>query len=453
MDTKARCSKLLRVLAEERASHGHGAAATIDRKLHRSEGYLGRVLRGEIGLQVEMLFQTLDILDVDAEDFFARAIGTQVEAERLLARMTRQSPAVEDPLLIRAEANLHPQSWKTQGSSAEEFGQLREHLESIDDLRFSDPEEASFAIREALEACLDRIEAEASAEHAELLCQALGVMGSIARVRGDFYVSARTLHLALVLARKQDLVKHRARLLQRTSYLIGDQGEYDLAILLTQQASDLYTLLDDRLGLGKSLVDRGIMLFHAGRTEEAQKIYEASLQYLSEDMWQFRAAVFQGLGQIYTCQGRLAEARESCEQAMRALRTKEGPNWWRLIWLQGEISLKENSLPEAKKCFSAVRRSFSQQSNPLDYAVASLRLAKVLLMEGRTLEVQQLAGELICLLRPLRKNKLASAAIHELARAALTGKLNEVFLDKIYRRIRTESSHLQIPDSRPLTPG
>ncbi len=89
MEPKKLNGRLIRLLARERALHGHGFAADIDRRLGKSEGNLGRVLRGEIGLQTEMMFRVLDALEIDAAAFFATLTGTQRDPLRCLDRLAR----------------------------------------------------------------------------------------------------------------------------------------------------------------------------------------------------------------------------------------------------------------------------------------------------------------------------------------------------------------------------
>lgn len=462
MDASKYTERVLEVLAEERASHGHGAAAEIDQKLGRAEGYLGRVLRGEVRLPVEMLFRILTVLGSDPAEFFSRVCGPrQVNAPWLLARLECQGRQRKiDPLLQKVEHDLLHLEYKEEDSAEQACGEspietLLKNLEELDCLRFTRPSETKQGSNQALAEAIQLAEENPSLRCLEVLCLALGVVASIHRIDARFQTAAQALRLAFSLveagqlkvvsrAGAERLMATRAQLLQRASYLIRDQGDYTSALELARQTSDLYLQLDDRAGIGKSLVDRALVLSFQGEFFEALRAYRKSLDYLNGEHWRNRFSAFQGMGQLYTQLGRINEAQENCAKARKTHLSREGQNWWRLIWLQGEIALKEKDLGKAEECFQSVRGSFIHQSNALDSAAVSLRLAKVFLLQDRHLDVQNLASEMIMLLKPLRKQKMASAAIHEFARAALTGQVTVAFLDKLCRKIKHSNGFLRI---------
>jgi tetratricopeptide (TPR) repeat protein len=439
MDAKKYTQRLLQVLAEERASHGHGAAADIDQQLQRSEGYLGRVLRGEVGLQVEMLFNILQVLGSDPADFFARVAGSpEVDPKKLLARLMRQNAPAENPLLERVESLM---SVRLEDHEAgDDLTNLQRRLSRIDDdLRFSDPSEATKQAKKLMKEALALTESSPTLPRIEILCDALGVSASIDRVRARFTSAAHALHLALRLAHHYGLRSSHALLLERTCYLIGDQGEYQTAVELAKQANDHYVLLSKKNGIGKTLVDRGVMLFRLGNFQEAIQAFSSSLKFLPEDSWRNRTAALQGLGASHLVLGNLHLASVWTSKALKAQQLRTGQSWWRLIWLQGEIALKRNLLGEAEHAFSQVHHAFTTRDNPFDIAVISLRLAKTRFLQGRIPEVRKLAAEMLGLLKPLRGHKIASAVIQEFACAVLTGEITEVLLDNAFDKIEKES--------------
>lgn len=93
MVPKEMTQRVLQELAAERASHGHGEATRLDRRMNKARGYLGRIIRGDLGLHVETLFEALEVLDVDPADFFGRVTGVRVSPERLLRRLERHAPS------------------------------------------------------------------------------------------------------------------------------------------------------------------------------------------------------------------------------------------------------------------------------------------------------------------------------------------------------------------------
>ena len=456
MKPKDMTRRILQTLAAERATHGHGAAAEIDYRLGKSKGYLGRVFRQEVGLQVETLFRTLDALEADPVDFFARVLGTRRNPERLLSRLERQlgadGPTFLHSVARRLSPHLRPTP-QTQNSqtSANQVHNFQAHSNALEDLRrdlarwderrFSAPTECL----EPAESLLHRAAAAYFGSHgpaaAKHLAYALGILGSLLRLRADFGASARCLRLALELSRQHRLVLSRADLLQRAAYLIADQGEYRVALDVVYEASDIYTQSHDLGGVGRSLVDRAVILFGTDEREAAIQCYTSSLEYLPESAWNNRFSAYQGLGWIHMEMDQLDAATHWVTRAETAHRTREGPNWWRLVWLRGEISLKSKELKNAETALRSARDAFIEHGNPFDIALISLQLAKALLLADRWTEMRKITAAMLGLLKPFQKNRIASAAIHELTRAALTGEVTVELLDRVFRQIKDRTPY------------
>lgn len=440
MKPKDRSQKVLQELAKERAAQGWGSAAGIDQRMGKSEGYLGRVLRGEVGLQIDTLFEALEVLGADPADFFGRAVGTRVRPDRLLRRLEGQDRGPVHPALERLERLMAGEEAATPPAVSDpalEIGALRDRLDKLDAARFSDPDEALQSAAAELANALRLAETTPGRQTMAVLCQALGASGSVYRVQARFGPAARCLRCALRLSRKWKLRQARADLLQRTCYLLADQGEYRVAAEVARQAIDAYVLLNDLPGIGKALVDRAIMLAHGEHRKAAIEAYRASLGYLRKDRdWSNRYAVYQGLGWLYTELDDLDQAWRWVSKATTACKIHEGQNWWRLLWLKGEIALKRDQPRVAAEVLREARDAFMQQDNPFDIAVISLRLAKALLLEGKVAEMQGIAADMMRLLKPLHQNKIASAAIHEFTCAALAGEVTVELLDRACEQIR-----------------
>ncbi len=164
------------------------------------------------------------------------------------------------------------------------------------------------------------------------------------------------------------------------------------------------------------------------------------MEYLPEEIWIGRWSCYQGLGRIYTEQGKLEDARHAVEEAATAHRTSAGQNWWRLVWLQGDIALEDKDFKSAERLLREARGGFTDLGNPLDVALVSLRLAKVLLMAGRVVEMQALAAEMMRLLKPLEKNRIAGGAVYEFTCAALAGEVTVDLLDSLFKKLEESAS-------------
>jgi ATP/maltotriose-dependent transcriptional regulator MalT len=179
---------------------------------------------------------------------------------------------------------------------------------------------------------------------------------------------------------------------------------------------------------------------HCGEHWQAIQCYERSLQDLPEKDWIWRVTTFHGLGHIHMHLGKLRQARQYCRQAEEAHHTREGQNWYKLLSLKGEVALAEGDSQTARRTLHIVRDAFSQGDNPFELALVSISLAKACLLAGDHAAVQTIAAEMMQLLRPLQRHKLASGAIYELIRAALSGRVTQGILDKVSRALEKNSS-------------
>jgi tetratricopeptide (TPR) repeat protein len=125
------------------------------------------------------------------------------------------------------------------------------------------------------------------------------------------------------------------------------------------------------------------MLNKLGRLAPAAKAYELALSYLPKHYWISVTSCYQGLGLIYNKLGQLDQARDAAENAARPHKTREGQNWWRIVWLQGEIALESRDPRSAVQALGQVRDGFIELGNPLDLALVSLRLVKAISMAGQ----------------------------------------------------------------------
>lgn len=434
---------ILDLLAAERSAHGHGSAAEIDQKLGKSEGYLGRVLRGEIGLQLDTLGQVLDVLGVEPAEFFGRALGAATfSPQRMICRS--RGALVGPPLSAATEEMLKRVRVLIQNSAIGqsnvpdetrghgELDEFHRQLERLDEIQFSDPAAAMAQDRTILPAIIDRAERLPDSDSHRLLARALGISSSIDRRAAHFRSAVAKLDLAFSLNQQVQSLVGRAELVHWGAYLVADQGEYSAALELAKQASDLHMQCHDLPGVGKTLLQRAAFRYYLRDFEGAEQNYEAGLLYMPDSAWRWRIAAYQGLGFVHLEQGDLVSARRCADRATAEHRTRQGPNWWKLLWLQGELGMREGNWGTAERFFDQARMGFYRQENPFEVALISLRLAKIYLRTARLEDIRRLASEMMGLLYPLNKHPVAFSALHEFTRAALTGNVTHTLLDEIF---------------------
>lgn len=437
--------RLIRLLAHERALHGHGSAAAIDQRIGKSEGYLGRVLRGEIGLQSEMMFRVMDVLEIDPAAFFATLTGLKRDPDRCLDHLARglmgknETPFIPFPEDFQRQLDVvlaEPMVKSTKGHPAVDPSIWAERLRDLDAQRFVDPEAARDRMVQWLPEILQAVTQEADSNLANVLTRALGIAASIERVAGRPRHAVRYLRAALSLESRHSS-PHYAELLQRACYQIGDQGDYATALDMALQATDIYLQAGDLHGVGRSLVDRAVMAFKVETPQATLDLYRAGLRYLPQGAWQNRFAALQGMGMTHLNLDQVGEAERCASLAARAHRTERGLNWWRLVWLQAEIAYRRRDLARAAQLYEQVKGAFEVCGHALDSALLSLQMARVLVASGRLQDMQHLAARTMSLLKPLRRQPVACAVLNEFARLALTGELSVQWIERMSARLET----------------
>ncbi len=439
MEPKDETKRVLKALDEVRRGHGWGRVGWLDRRLGNSPGYVARLLAGKPAMRLEQLFEILNLLEFEPGEFFAWVFGTRYrfQPERYLKVLARKKERTE--LLKQIDriidASVLLQATESESSNSEaELRELTTDLSRLEEFRFTDPTVARAESIDILKAVLNLT--ENSENSLQIICDALLLLGAIEIALRNYSPAAAYLARALRLAKKENYLQREARALQRCCYLLGTQGEYDIALNFVEQAMHKYIFLGDLPGIGKCLVDQGMMLRRANRPQQTIPCYEAALKYLPKEAWQYRVALHQSLGLAYIDLGEVDKAEQCAEVAAREHQTKHGLNWWKIFWLRGEVALRRDDLLYAETAFRKVLAASAAQENCIDVALITLRLSLVLLMAGRIDEMLELASDMVQQLETLKKeSKIAAQAVNDFIKLALVGKVTEDFLDRAYKQM------------------
>jgi tetratricopeptide (TPR) repeat protein len=436
MKPKDETQKILRALDEARSARGWGGAGWLDRKLSKSPGYVARLLVGKPAIRLEQVFDILNVLEYEAGEFFAWVFGSQckLDPDRILRRL--ESGVEKSELLIRIDKILTTHHRHAEQQAEESPGQDQEaELNRLNELRFSYPVMAKTESLELLRLVVAEIEDGRGSLH--YLCDCLSLAGGKEGILSNIPMQAAYLRRAFSLSDLLDSPRRKASLLQKCSYLVADLGNYDAALSLEEQACKIYIFLKDLSGIGQTLVDQGNMHFYLGEPLVSVQCYTAALGYIPRQMWTYRFSTYQCLGFTYLHLGEVEKAQKYADLAGQAHETRDGPNWWRLTWLRGEIALLQADLSFAETAFLKISDAFLAEENYVDAALVALRLAKVFLLAGKLKKMQRVSSGMIALMDPLKlKNDIARSTIHEFIKLALIGEVTEDFLDRAHEKVQ-----------------
>jgi len=434
MDPKEQTNRVLEVLDEVRKYRGWGGAGWLDRKLGSYVGYFSRVLSGKISLRLEQLFAILDALELEPGEFFSLAFGGRINPERMLLGIERR--ADRNDILLRIDTALRDSKPFAQHQlEALQTEEQEKEWNRLDELRFSFPLVARDDCQKLLYSSLEEVEEGRGS--LTFLCDCLSLAGGLEGILNNSSLEAAYLRRAFSLAKILNSSSREAALLQKCSYLVADQGEYEVAIAIQEQACDIYVMNHDLEKIGQTLVDRGNMYFYLERLEDSKQCYVSALAYIPDDMWTYRFSTYQCLGFVSLKTEEIADADKYAELAAREHKTRDGLNWWRLIWLRGEIALLKGELGTAEVTFVQVSENFLEQENYIDAALVSLRLAKTYLISGDIKKVKDVSSRMIKLMDPLKlENAIARSTLQEFIRLALVEEVTVDFLDRAHENIQ-----------------
>jgi len=225
--------------------------------------------------------------------------------------------------------------------------------------------------------------------------------------------------------------------LQKCSYIVANGEEYEIAIAIQEQACSMFIMGHNLEKIGQTLVDRGNMYFYLGELATSKHYYMSALAYIPEDLWTYRFSTYQCLGFVSLKQEELDDAEKYADLATRQHRTREGLNWWRLVWLRGEIALQKGELGLAESTFLQVSENFLDQEIYIDAALVSLRLAKTYLISGDLKKMKAVSSCMVKLMDSLKEdNRIARSTLQEFIRLALVEEITEDFLDRAHESLQ-----------------
>lgn len=420
MSTQSAIQKLQDELQRRFRVAGRGSVTRVQETLNLGGGYFRDLRRPERQrLDLRVLLGALEVLRVDTAEFFASVFGPSDIVKSFIANAAEMSRKMRRPpqVLRQLEKRL-----ASPPSPCKHFD--IEALEELDNLRRDDPKQAMRACRQAV----------AQAETAQLP-RLLGSYASACRVAGRLTEAQVVMAEALKLTDECADPRGRAEIIQRAAYILADQGHHGQSLRLVDAATLIYAKSGDTVGIGQTLLDLGTFYNSLERFEEAFEAFQRAAELIPEDSTgalaisrmsaQFNQAV------VGLRLGRLEEAEHYARLAREAIACQGKAAQGKVIWLEATIAKAQDRREDVVTLLGQALEIF-QDFEPLTAALIAVELARWQLHIGRTVDAYATAKAMISLLKPLEGNRIASAAIADLARTALAGQgLSKALLDQV----------------------
>lgn len=206
----------------------------------------------------------------------------------------------------------------------------------------------------------------------------------------------------------------QARIDEVEASLLKDHRRLREAELLLSQAHRAYRSLGETHLAGRALMTRGICRALQGKPDQAVPFLRQAVGLLdiSRDP-QLLAAAHHNLLDALVDSGELREAsRMLLESGLRQTFADDPLNLLRIRWVEGKILAGRDRFKEAERVFAEVRDGFRAQGLEFVAAMAGLDLAKLLLRQGKTEALHELAKELVARAKERKIHPEAVNALH-----------------------------------------
>ncbi len=276
----------------------------------------------------------------------------------------------------------------------------------------------------------------------ELRARAFAHLGNARRVLGELKGADDSFLLAdECLARSgADNLRIEAEVLSLKASLRLDQRRLEEAQDLVERALDLSRKAGDPIGVAKGLLKKSKILNQRGEVAESIAV----LQVVSSEIDPAQDPVLfararQNLLFTLSLAGRYEEASALLLELKELPRGLADPlDGLRLRWTEANIAQGLSRFAEAEEGYRGVQREFLDLRNGLDAALVSLDLATLLLEQGRTEELKQLATEIVVVFESQEIQREAMVALLLFHQACIEDRITGELLRQIAAQLRRE---------------
>ncbi len=329
-------------------------------------------------------------------------------------------------------------------------------LRKADELRNRDPQRA-VSVAETARDLAARIDGDCCShlEWTALQAESWAVLGSAYRGIADLRRAEGALNVAVRFLQTGESAPGidplaQPRLAQRASYLRCDQGRFEEALELNEEAMLSYREVAAFQELAGSLVDRSLILGRHGRAEQAVECLIRALYLLdpSVNPRSYLAAIHNMT--LYLCER--AQTREDLQEACRwagltarqHARFPEDVHQLKLRLLEGTIAIRLGLIDEGLCKLWQAYDGFERLGSAHNQTVVLLQLAQVAMAQGETRDVKRIAGRMLPIFRKLNVDRETSATLMLFYKAAQAEAATQELLQQALGRVGERHGMMQI---------
>lgn len=254
----------------------------------------------------------------------------------------------------------------------------------------------------------------------DLRARGFAYLANAQRMRSDFEAADRAMARAeesLALGTHDPL--ERARIFDLKASLRKDQRRFPEAARLLDRAIALYRAAAETHRACRALINQASLLRTAGNPKRALRALREAVRALDPEREpRLLLCARHNLAYHLSALGRDLEAHRVFTEALPLY--ERFPDSWtqrRRLWLEGRILRGLGQLDAAETRLAAARRGFLDQQIAYDAALASLDLAAVYALQGRSAEQRRLVEELQPMIESHHLHREAEQALAYFRRA------------------------------------
>jgi tetratricopeptide (TPR) repeat protein len=233
---------------------------------------------------------------------------------------------------------------------------------------------------------------------ADLHARALGELANSYRITNQFTEADALLNKAVTAQQEgtgDPLVL--ARLWEIGSSVRLAQRQLDIAIEALDGACQLYNEVGEPHLAGRALIKKGICTAHTCRYAEAAEILQEGLDRVDAVRDPHLATIGQYcyVYSLADCGEYIRASELLLKSGLREAFAAEPLNLLKLRWLEGKIHAGLGRLEKAETALTAARQGFFQKIQNYDAALVGLDLLEVWLRQGKAVEAQELAEDVL----------------------------------------------------------
>jgi tetratricopeptide (TPR) repeat protein len=294
---------------------------------------------------------------------------------------------------------------------------------------FSDPRRAVELAQLGVQVA-DRLEVDewgGEGALAGLRARAWAQLGNAFRINSDLASSERAFQTTeSLLAESRVPLIEKARVLSQLASCRRTQHRFGEALQIFDRVAAIYKKLGQWNLLGRTFLQKALVCSWAGDGEGEMSLLRRALDLIDPqaDPRVFLAARHNLIHALYE-RGSVREAFALLYHS-RPLYLKAGDrmNLLKLRWLEGLVALGLQRIDQAEAAFREVREAFIDLDLGYDAALASLDLASVYVLQGRTGDVRRVAEETLAVFQAHHTHRDSLAALlvfHSAARVDQVG--------------------------------